>query len=315
MASPTIKFSNGYTFPIIGLGTYKSNPGEVEQAIKDAIEVGYRHFDCAYMYGNESEVGAAIREKINDGTVKREDIFVTSKLWNTFHSKELVVPSLKQSLENLGLDYLDLYLIHWPYGFKEGGELIPMIDDVPQFSDVDYLDTWKGMEECVHLGLTRSIGLSNFNSDQIDRILANSQIAPVNNQVECNPNLNQKKLIEFCRQREIIVTGFCPLGRPAQTTGIEGKPQSSIQEPRIAEIGQKYGKSPAQIVLRYLVSLGIAVVPKSVTKSRIIDNINIFDFELTKDEIAFLDSLNQNIRVCPSTEFKEHKYYPFNIEF
>lgn len=129
-----------------------------------------------------------------------------------------------------------------------------MINNEPQYSDVDYLETWQGMEQCVDEGLVRSIGLSNFNSEQIDRLLANCRIHPVNNQVECNPNLNQKKLIAFCREREICVTGFCPLGRPAQTTGVEGKPQPSMQDAKLKEIASKYGKSPAQVVLRYLVS-------------------------------------------------------------
>lgn len=128
-----------------------------------------------------------------------------------------------------------------------------MVNNEPQFSDVDYLETWKGMEECVDLGLVRSIGLSNFNTEQIDRLLANCRIRPMNNQVECNPNLNQKKLIEFCQKRGITVTGFCPLGRPAQTSGVEGKPQPSIEEPKLKAIAEKYKKSPAQIVLRYLV--------------------------------------------------------------
>lgn len=154
------------------------------QAVKDAIDVGYRHIDCAMLYGNEKEIGEAIREKINDGTVKREDLFIVTKLWNTFHEKEQVVPTCKKSLENFGLDYIDLYLIHWPVALKLIGPFnirLPFKD--AHGYDYDYVDTWKGMEECVRLGLTKSIGLSNFNSQQVQRVLDAATIKPVMNQV------------------------------------------------------------------------------------------------------------------------------------
>lgn len=162
----------------------QSEPGVVGEAVKHAIDCGYRHFDCAYFYGNEKEIGNAIREKILDGTVKREDLFIVSKLWNNCHRPDLVIPACKRTLENFGLEYLDLYLIHWPFAFKEGEELIPVDEQgkaIP--SDVDYIDTWKEMEKCVEQGFARSIGISNFNSEQIDRLLKVAKIKPVNNQV------------------------------------------------------------------------------------------------------------------------------------
>lgn len=165
---------------------FKAEPNVVGQAIKDAIDIGYRHIDCAMLYGNEKEIGYAIKQKIEDGTVKREELFIVTKLWNTFHEKEKVIPTCKKSLENFGLDYLDLYLIHWPVAQKTLGELnakYPFSNAIG--IDYDYVNTWKGMEECVKLGLTKSIGLSNFNSKQVQRIYENSTIKPVMNQVSC----------------------------------------------------------------------------------------------------------------------------------
>ncbi|KAJ8940453.1 hypothetical protein NQ318_007154 [Aromia moschata] len=312
--SKTLKLNNGREIPVVGLGTYKSRRGEVEDAVKIAVDVGYRHFDCAWLYGNEAEVGKALEETISKGKVKREDLFITSKLWNNFHAKKKVVPMLRETLANLRLDYVDLYLIHWPFAFKETASLWPINEGEGAYSDIDYLETWQGMEECVNLGLAKSIGVSNFNAHQIERLLKNCEIKPVCNQVEVNPNLNQKKLIQFCKQHDIVVVGYCPLGR-SEYAGTPGFPDPTIFDPKVAEIAQKYKKTPAQVVLNYLVSLGISVIPKSVTKSRIIENIDIFDFKFDPEDVAYLDSCNKNQRVCPLSEFDTHKYYSFHTEY
>ncbi|XP_076241670.1 aldo-keto reductase 1B-like [Calliopsis andreniformis] len=319
MAAPTLTLSNGHKVPVLGLGTWQGgdDPSVVEQAIRDAVDAGYRHFDCAYVYGNEKEIGKALREKIAEGVVKREDLFITTKLWNTSHKRDKVVPACKRSVENFGLDYVDLYLIHWPVAYDENAKGLFPVDEKgnPLYGDEDYLDTWRGMEECVKLGLTKSIGLSNFNSQQIDRVLSIAEIKPVMNQIECHPNLNQKKLRDFCAKRGISITAYSPFGSPRRPWAKPGDPQVTMEAPEIVEIAKKYEKTPAQVILRYLVDIGTIPIPKSSSKERISQNINIFDFTLTPEEIATLDKLDCGIRVCPAAEFKGHKDYPFNIEF
>lgn len=309
-----LKLNNGMSLPTIGLGTYKSGGMDVKRAVKEAIDVGYRHFDCAWFYGNEREVGSAIRDKIKEGKIKREDIFITSKLWNNFHAKEDVIPMIRETLNEMKMDYIDCYLIHWPFGFRKDADFWPIGDGSDTYSDVDYIETWKGMEECIHKGLTKSIGVSNFNSAQIERLLQVANIKPVCNQVEVNPNINQKDLIKFCSSKDIAVVGYCPLGR-SEFVGQRGFPSPTILDPKVIEIGKKYNKSAAQVVLNYLVNLGISVVPKSVTPTRIKENFEIFDFQLDENDIQYLDSCNKNQRVCPLAEFKNHPHYPFNIPF
>lgn len=295
---PFVKFNNGQQFPIFGLGTWKSKPGEVTQAVKDAIDIGYRHIDCAHVYGNEKEVGAAIKAKIADGTVKRDDLYITSKLWNTYHKPEMVEPALKNTLSNLGLEYLDLYLVHWPFALKEGDDLFPTANGKTLFSDVDYLDTWKAMEAVCKKGLTKSIGISNFNKRQIERLLQNCSIPPVTNQIEVHPYLNQKKLIEFCKSKNITITAYSPLGSPDRPWAKPGDPQL-LEDPKIKAIAAKYKKTAAQVVLKYQVQRGCITIPKSVTKSRIQENFNIWDFTLSPEDIAQLDSFDCNGRICP----------------
>ncbi|MCL4131936.1 UNVERIFIED_CONTAM: hypothetical protein GTU68_013220 [Idotea baltica] len=310
-----VLLNNGRSMPILGLGTWKSKPGEVTQAVKDAIACGYRHIDCALVYGNEPEVGEAIKAKIADGTVKREDLFITSKLWNTFHSKELVLPTLQTSLKNLGLDYLDLYLIHWPMGYQERKELFPRDENGKiVYSDVDYLETWSGLEELVSKSLCKSIGVSNFNLEQVDRITKNCTIQPAVVQVECHPNLNQRKLIDYCKSKGITVTAYSPLGSPDRPWA---KPDDPVlmEDPKVTAMASKYGKSPAQILIKYQVQRGVICIPKSVTKARIESNFQVFDFDLSKEDMETIDSFDCNGRVCHLAWNKDHPHFPFAAEF
>ncbi|KAJ3665099.1 hypothetical protein Zmor_000612 [Zophobas morio] len=308
---PEIKFNNGHTFPMFGLGTWKSKPGEVVQAVKDAIDIGYRHIDCAHLYGNEKEVGEAIKTKISEGVVKREDLYITSKLWCNSHRSDLVEPALKVTLKNLGLDYLDLYLIHWPVDFKAGPDLYPVdANDKFVFGNVDYVDVWKAMEEVNKKGLAKSIGISNFNKRQIERVLEKAAIVPATNQIECHPYLNQNKLIEFCKSKGITVTAYSPLGSPDRPWAKPDDPKLT-EDPKIVQIAAKYKKSPAQVILRYQIQRGNITIPKSVNKSRLRENLDIFDFELSADDIAYLDTFDCNGRVCHFVEATGHPNHPF----
>jgi aldehyde reductase len=273
----------------------------VAQAVKDAIDAGYRHIDCAHVYQNEHEVGEGITAKINDGTVKREDLFVTSKLWNTMHRPDLVEPAVRTTLKNLGLAYIDMYLIHWPMAYKEDGPLFPTTaDGKVAFSDVDYLDTWKAMEALVDAGLAKSIGISNFNAKQVDRVCAAARIQPATNQIECHPYLTQKRLAKHCADKKIVITAYSPLGSPDRPWAQAGEP-NLMDDPKLKTIADKYKKTAAQILIRYQIENGNVVIPKSVTKSRIVANSQVFDFKLTKEDLAYIDSLDCNGRFCPMT--------------
>lgn len=314
MLAPTVLLNNGKNMPILGLGTWGSPKGQVAQAVKDAIDANYRHIDCAHIYQNEDEVGEGIEEKIREGVCKREEIFVTSKLWNTFHRPDLVRPACETTLKNLRLDYLDLYLIHWPMGYKEGSELFPNDENGRvMYSDVDYVDTWKEMEKLVDDGLVKSIGLSNFNSKQVERVLSIARIQPVTNQVECHPYLTQYKLQEYCNSKNIVITAYSPLGAPNRPWVKAGDPVL-LEDPKLLKIAEKYQRTPAQILIRYQIQRGNVVIPKSVTKSRIISNFDVFSFELSKEDIGVIDSFNCNGRFVPLTDQVDHPYNPFANE-
>ncbi|XP_031621522.1 1,5-anhydro-D-fructose reductase-like [Contarinia nasturtii] len=325
--APTLRLNNGYEMPVIGFGTFQASPGDCERSVKDAIDIGYRHIDTAFVYGNEIEVGKAVRAKIDEGVIKREDIFITTKLWSTFHEPDQVEKVFQRSSDNLNLTYVDLYLIHFPSALQrvpknktDASGDVNTFDKLPRgkdgkvlTADVDYLDTWHAMEKLVESGRVRSIGLSNFNSEQTERVLSNSKIKPVTNQVECHPNLNQRKLIEFSAARNITITAYSPLGRPS-TTSSNGK-NLAISDPKVLELGKKYNKTPAQIILRYTVQNGAIVIPKSIHKNRIEENFNILDFEISASDMEILHGINDNIRLSSFDDLKDDKYYPFNIEF
>jgi len=301
--APTVRLNNGLEMPVIGLGTYSNQvkDGECERAVRDAVDAGYRHFDTAYFYGTEKEVGNGIRSKIAEGAIRREDVFVVTKLWSTFHRPDQVAKAFQKSFENLNLTYIDLYLIHFPLAYKQehkdgSGRIPQSLDDVklfptvngqPVYDSIDYVDTWRAMEDLLRTGYVRSIGVSNFDISQMERLLSQSSVKPVTNQVECHPNLDQLPLIKYCNDRNITVTAYSPLGRPYLGTN-----NLAINDPKVQAIAAAHYKTPAQVVLRYSYQNGAIVIPKSTNRQRIYENFNIFDFTLTPEEMNVLHGFN-----------------------
>jgi len=298
---PNIKLNNGLSIPVVGLGTWQSPPdGSLYKAVKGAIENGYRHIDCAYAYQNEEEVGKAINDAIKEGKVKREELFITSKLWLTYFRRDRVQVCVKKILSKLNTPYLDLCLMHWPFSLGESDtELVPTGADGKVIDGkVDYLEAWQGLEDCVKAGLVKSIGISNFTTKQIERLLASANIKPVTNQVEVHPYLAQKKLKKFCEERGIILTAYSPLGNPGSQANDLPDKDRLLKDPVVNKLAKKYNKNVGQILLKFEAQRGIVVIPKSVSPDRIKSNIQIFDFEMTAEEIAELEALDRNYRTC-----------------
>ncbi|KOR94063.1 aldo/keto reductase [Geobacillus stearothermophilus] len=260
---------NGVKMPWVGLGVYKVKEGEeVKSTVRTALEIGYRHIDTAAFYENEEGVGQAIRES----GIPREQVFVTTKVWNTDQGYETTLKAFDASLKKLGFDYVDLYLVHWPVKGK-------------------YKETYKALEKLYKDGYVRAIGVSNFQIHHLQDVLADCEIKPMVNQVEYHPRLTQKELLTFCRENGIQLEAWSPLMRGEILT-----------EPTIVEIGKKYGKTPAQVVLRWGLQHGVVTIPKSVTPARIKENADIFDFSLTDEEMKQIDALNLNKRVGPDPD-------------
>ena len=312
-----LKFNNGMECPILGLGTWRGYGNEIYQAVKQAISSGYRHIDTAAYYKNESEIGQAIGEILKESDLSRKDLFIVTKLPSVCNRPSLVVPALKTSLKNLNLSYVDLYLIHTPVS------KVPLHDHVAStdvrldadgndlLDTVNPVDTWKEMEKCVELGLAKSIGVSNFNSVQVQAVLDICKIKPVTNQIECHPFLPQKKMIEFCKQNEILLTSFRPLGGQKR----KASDPSLLDNETVKEIAKKHKKSPSQILLRWHVQQDLVVLAKSTSAEHILSNTNIFDFSLSTDDMHELDKLSCGHRYCPYLDSTTSNQYPFHIEF
>ncbi|XP_066241258.1 aldo-keto reductase family 1 member C15-like isoform X3 [Saccopteryx leptura] len=319
--SRSVKLNDGHFMPVLGLGTAASEgvpKSKATEATKVAIDVGFRHIDAAYLYENEEEVGKAIREKIADGTVKREDIFYTTKLWSTFFQPELVRQALERSLKKLQLDYVDLFIIHVPIAMKPGEELLPKdANGKVILETVDLRDTWEVLEKCKDAGLTKSIGVSNFNRKLLEMILNKPGLKykPVCNQVECHPYLNQSKLLEFCKSKDIVLVAYSALGTQRDPSWVDKASPVLLEDPTLNAIAKKHNRSAAQVALRYQVQRGVVVLAKSFNEKRIKENFQVFDFELTPEDMKAIDGLNKNYRYINLAFAADHPYYPFSEEY
>ncbi len=257
---------NGKTIPCIGYGTYKTSEEEVYDAVIAAIKAGYRHIDTAAFYKNEAGVGRAVREC----GVPREEIFVTSKVWNTDRGYENTKRAFAESMERLGLDYLDLYLIHWPANKKQFGDEAKKIN----------AETWRALEELYAEGKIKAIGLSNFLPHHIEELMEGAKVKPMVDQIEFHPGWAQLEVSEYCRKKDIVVEAWSPLGR-----------KDALDNEVLREIGAKYQKGTAQVCIRWIIQHGILPLPKTVNPDRMVENADVFDFELTAEEMRIIDEL------------------------
>ncbi len=300
----TKTLNNKLSIPMIGLGTWLSKPGEVYEIVKSAIKSGYRHIDCAAIYGNEHEIGKALSELLTQGVVKREELFITSKLWNNAHKAGDVIPALKKTLLDLNLEYLDLYLIHWPVCFEPNVIFPETKDGYVSLEELPIIETYTAMEEAVNLGLVKSLGVSNFSAKKIKDLVEKAKIKPVMNQVEMHPYLNQAKLLEICNDLNVAVTCYSPLGSSGRPDGMLADNEPSLlNNELIKKLSLKYEKSKAQILLSWALSRGTIVIPKTVTPSRAIENFQSQDLELEAGDIKLIDQLDCHFRYVNGSFF------------
>lgn len=296
--------SSGRKMPLLGMGTATSlleGSQETKTAVLQAIEIGYRHFDTAKLYLTEEPLGEAIAEALSRGFIKsRDELFITSKLWCSDAHAELVLPALKRSLRDLQLEYLDLYLIHWPVSSRSGTYEFPINKE--DFLPMDFKSVWEAMQDCQDLGLTKSIGVSNFSCKKLSDILAFAKIPPAVNQVEINPLWQQKKLREFCKANGILLTAYAPLGAKGTLWGSNRVLENKV----LKEIATAKGKSVAQVCLRWAYEQGVCVVVKSFNNGRMKENLEIFNWTLSEEESRMISEIPQS-RGCRGEDYISEK--------
>ncbi|PYH46174.1 aldo/keto reductase [Aspergillus saccharolyticus JOP 1030-1] len=292
----TFKLNTGAEIPAVGFGTWQDADAQ-ENAVLEAIKAGYRHIDTARVYGTEKAVGQAIKKS----GVPREELFVTTKLWNNKHHPDDVPQALQDSLNDLQLDYIDLFLIHWPVAWKRGDELFPKENDKPVVEDIDYVDTYKAMEKLLSTGKVKAIGVSNFSKAEMERLLKETDVVPAAHQLESHPWLQQPDFVEWHKSKGIHVTHYSPFGNQNEQYSKEGTIGKLIEDPVLNDIGKKYNKSGAQVALAWGITQGHSVLPKSKTPSRIKANLE-GDFKLSDEDMQKIRGIDRKLRFNDSSD-------------
>jgi len=284
-----LKLNTGNEIPVIGLGTFLSKPGEIGPAIEAAIDAGYRHIDCAAAYDNEKEIGETLAKIWKAGKVKREEVFITSKLKALNMRPEEIQQQCEKTLKDLQLDYLDLYLVHHPVAVQGGDK------NVPLHAGFGLQDVWRKMEDLYNQKKVKAIGVSNYPTILLNDCLAFAKVKPSVNQIERHPYLTHPGLTEFCKQYKVLITAYSPLGAPGNEDTDESKPKV-IEDETIKKMAQKYHKSEAQLLIRWNIQSGVVTIPKSIKAERIKENFDVFDFEISDEDFKALNKLNEELR-------------------
>lgn len=308
-----LRFENGDLIPLLGLGTWKSEPGQVRKAVFWAIESGYRHIDCAAIYQNEREVGQGIADALAAGLVKREDLFITSKLWNSSHRFEDVPLAIQKTLSDLRLDYLDLYLVHWPVAFKPGVGFAKNREEYYTYQDVPLAQTWQAMQTLKDAGLTKHIGVSNFNQSKLYEIINSGGQKPEMNQIELHPFLPQNVLVEFCKNNGILVTAYSPLGSPDSRLLRHQNDPKLMDHPLILDLATKHNVSSGQILIAWSLTRDIAVIPKSINQERISQNLASTNIQFETLDLEKLNQIGVQHRFVDGSIFTPN-FSPYKLE-